>query len=152
MPGGATTTPRPSRRSRPGPHRHQLAGHGCTLLGADRGHTRTHQLVIDATELGGGGHAVARLAAHGIHAGTCRLPRQTPGTPAQGIRLGTQEIVRRGADAARMPHLAAVIHHALTNTGPASTHGAAELRALLGPGIWAGPRPAQPKTVRPARS
>ncbi|MEU1178650.1 DegT/DnrJ/EryC1/StrS family aminotransferase [Streptomyces sp. NPDC005820] len=129
----------------------QLAGHGYALLGADRGYTRTHQIVVDATALGGGGHAVARLAAHGIHAGTCRLPRQTPDTPAQGIRLGTQEIVRRGADAALMPHVAAVIHHSLTNTGPASTHGAAELRALLGPGIWADPQPVQLNAVRPAR-
>ncbi|MET8979480.1 DegT/DnrJ/EryC1/StrS family aminotransferase [Streptomyces sp. NPDC004539] len=116
-----------------------LAGHGHTLVGAGRGYTRTHQVVIDATALGGGTGAVARLAAHGVHTGTCRLPWQRPGTPALGIRLGTQEVVRRGADDATMPHVAAVIHHALTGRGPAGTGAAAELRASLGPGLWAAP-------------
>jgi glycine hydroxymethyltransferase len=113
-----------------------LAGHGHAVLGAGRGHTRTHQVVVDATALGGGGRAVARLAAHGIHTGTCRLPWQEPGSPALGIRLGTQEIVRRGAGAATMTDVAALIHHALTNQGPASTAAAAELRASLGPDLW----------------
>ncbi|WP_327320497.1 DegT/DnrJ/EryC1/StrS family aminotransferase [Streptomyces sp. NBC_01235] len=121
-----------------------LAGHGYTILGADRGYTRTHQVVIDATAVGGGGGSVARLAAHGIYAGTCRLPGQLPDAPAQGIRLGTQEIVRRGADNATMPHVATVIHRALTNTGPATTEAAAELRAGLGPDLWTVPQHVQP--------
>ncbi|MEU1513300.1 DegT/DnrJ/EryC1/StrS family aminotransferase [Streptomyces sp. NPDC005811] len=113
-----------------------LAEHGYHILAADRGYTRTHQVVVDASGLGGGGPAVARLAAHGIYAGTCRLPWQLPDAPAQGVRLGTQEIVRRGADASTMADIAALIHHALTHRGTATTDGAAELRAGLGHDLW----------------
>ncbi|MBG0851392.1 DegT/DnrJ/EryC1/StrS family aminotransferase [Streptomyces spinoverrucosus] len=115
---------------------HHLAAHGYAVLGAHRGYTRTHQVVLDATALGGGTPAVGRLAAHGIYAGTCRLPWQTPDGPAQGIRLGTQEIVRRGADTATMAHIAAAVHHALINTVAPSTDRAAELRAALGRDLW----------------
>ncbi|MEU6012251.1 DegT/DnrJ/EryC1/StrS family aminotransferase [Streptomyces sp. NPDC047453] len=121
-----------------------LASQRYAVLGADRGYTRTHQVVIDATALGGGVGAVDRLAAHGIYAGTCRLPWQPPDAPAQGIRLGTQEIIRRGADIATMSRVAAVIHHALTNRGPANTEAAAELGASLGPDLWTAPKPVQP--------
>ncbi|MFB7325570.1 DegT/DnrJ/EryC1/StrS family aminotransferase [Streptomyces sp. NPDC056190] len=121
-----------------------LAGHGYAVLAADRGYTRTHQVVIDATALGGGVGAITRLAVHGIYAGTCRLPWQLSGAPAQGIRLGTQEIIRRGADVATMPHVAAVIHHALINQGPASTEAAVELRASLGPDLWTAQEPVHP--------
>ncbi|MDX3644271.1 hypothetical protein [Streptomyces sp. MB09-02B] len=128
-----------------------LSDHGYAVLGADRGHTRTHQIVVDATALGGGGAAVARLAAHGIYAGTCRLPWQLPDTPAQGIRLGTQEIVRRGADASAMAHVAALIHRSLTDRGAATTDGAAELRASLGPDLWA-VRQRDGRALPPSRS
>lgn len=109
---------------------------GCAILGADRGHTRTHQVVVDAGGLGGGAAAVVRLAARGIHAGACRLPRQPPGTPAQGVRLGVQEIVRRGAGPDLVPHVAAHVHRALTGTGPATTDATAELLAAFGPDLW----------------
>lgn len=113
-----------------------LAAYGHQVLGAEGGYTRTHQVVVDTTPIGSAAAAVARLAAHGIHTGACLLPWQEPGTPAQGLRLGTQEIVRRGARIDDMTHIAGLIHHALTTTGPATTDPALRLRASLGPDLW----------------
>ncbi|WP_211305241.1 glycine hydroxymethyltransferase, partial [Crossiella equi] len=66
----------------------RLAATGLPVLGADRGHTRTHQVVVDVTAFGGGPAVVRRLEGDGLYAGPCRLPWQDPGGPAAGSCQG----------------------------------------------------------------
>ncbi|MFE7234868.1 hypothetical protein ACWCRF_34255 [Streptomyces sp. NPDC002405] len=48
-----------------------LTGHDHAVLGADRGYTRTHQIVVDATALGGGAGAINRLACVSVSVQFC---------------------------------------------------------------------------------
>ncbi|MQY02883.1 beta-eliminating lyase-related protein [Actinomadura macrotermitis] len=73
-----------------------LAAEGFTLAGAGRGFTESHHLAVDAAALGGGRAAMDRLAAAGIYLSAIGLPWQAPGEPDRGLRIGTQEVVRRG--------------------------------------------------------
>lgn len=52
---------------------------------------------------------MSRLERCGLYTGACRLPWQQPGTGPQGLRLGTQEIVRRGATPDQLPALAGLL-------------------------------------------
>lgn len=67
---------------------------GLTVAGADRGFTESHHLAIDTG--GSGAAAAARLAAAGIYLSAVGLPSQNDGDPARGLRIGTQEVTRRG--------------------------------------------------------
>src|SRR5690606_19114632 len=67
----------------------QLHALGHEVLGAYRGGTETHQLVLDVERLGGGETVMRTLERSGIAVGACRLPGQSPASAALGIRLGT---------------------------------------------------------------
>lgn len=113
----------------------RLAAAGFSVLGRERGCTRTHQVVIDVREFGGGMRAMRRLERLGIHVGACRLPAQSPVDSSGGIRIGTQEIVRRGAGLEHAASLAALLIRSLRDEG-ATRHDVRDLRAAFGSDIW----------------
>ncbi|HEY7488488.1 MAG TPA: DegT/DnrJ/EryC1/StrS family aminotransferase [Streptosporangiaceae bacterium] len=71
---------------------------GFAVAGADRGFTASHHVAVDADRLGGGQAAAARLAAAGIYLSAVGLPWQRDEEPGRdrGVRIGTQEVTRRG--------------------------------------------------------
>jgi glycine hydroxymethyltransferase len=77
-----------------------LGGHlheeGFDVAAADIGYTASHHLAIDAKRFGGGSVAAKRLGTAGIHTSGIGLPWQEPDEDYRGIRLGTQEITKRG--------------------------------------------------------
>jgi glycine hydroxymethyltransferase len=75
-----------------------LHDEGFTVAGADRGFTESHHVAVDAYLLGGGRAAAARLAAAGIYLSAVGLPWQDDDDPVgdRGLRIGTQEVTRRG--------------------------------------------------------
>jgi glycine hydroxymethyltransferase len=73
-----------------------LHDEGLTVAGAGRGFTDSHHVAVDVAALGGGRAAMARLAAAGIYLSAIGLPWQAPGEPDRGLRIGTQEVTRRG--------------------------------------------------------
>lgn len=120
----------------------ELAGHlnslGLVVIGRGRGYTRSHQLVIDASRIGGGPAAVRRLERSRIYTGACRLPWQSSDTAPEGIRLGVQEFVRCGANFDTIAPLAELIHHAVTATdnAPADPAMATALRYTVTDDLW----------------
>lgn len=79
-----------------------LAREGCTVVGADRGYTATHQLLVDARPLGGPS-AEARCQAANILVHKARMVDDDPDSTARsGIRITTQEITRQGMEEADM--------------------------------------------------
>ncbi len=94
----------------------RLSSLGQVVLGRHRGYTQTHQVVVDVSEYGGGAEVMGRLEQAGVYAGTCRLPWQQAGSTPQGLRLGTQEIVRRGATLDHIPELAGLIVDCIRDT------------------------------------
>lgn len=122
----------------------ELAAHlnalGLIVVGRRLGYTRSHQVVVDAQPLGGGPAAVRRLERHGIYTGACRLPWQTPGSPPQGIRLGIQEFIRRGAGFDTITDLADLIYRSLTgNAGQPVAEVARRLRQRITTDLWGRP-------------
>jgi glycine hydroxymethyltransferase len=73
-----------------------LRDEGFTVAGADRGYTESHHVAVDAERFGGGRAAMSRLAAAGIYLSAIGLPWQRDDQPDLGLRIGTQEITRRG--------------------------------------------------------
>lgn len=75
-----------------------LHDEGFTVAGVDRGFTESHHVAVDAHLLGGGQAAAAGLAAAGIYLSAVGLPWQREEEPARdrGLRIGTQEVTRRG--------------------------------------------------------
>ena len=92
---------------------------GVGVLGAARGFTRSHQVVLDVRDLGGGRAACDLLAAAGVLASPCPVPTQLATEHHGGVRLGVQEIVRRGAGPEAAEPLAALVHAALDAAGGA---------------------------------
>jgi glycine hydroxymethyltransferase len=77
-----------------------LAARGFDVLAADRGYTASHHLAVHA------GAAVARLAEAGIHASAAT---------ANVLRLGTQELTRRGFGEAAMDTIADLMARVLVH-------------------------------------
>jgi glycine hydroxymethyltransferase len=86
-----------------------LHDEGFTVAGADRGFTASHHVAVDAHLLGGGQAAAARLAAAGIYLSAVGLPWQRDEDPSgdRGLRIGTQEVIRRGLGADELRQVAA---------------------------------------------
>lgn len=74
----------------------QLASEGLALLGTRMGYTKSNQVIVDAQD---GSEPLARaLESVNIMTTIVRLPSATarPERPADGIRIGVQEMTRRG--------------------------------------------------------
>jgi glycine hydroxymethyltransferase len=98
---------------------HALAEAGFTLVGAERGLTESHHVGIVLRGPDEARQAVERLATCRIYASATTAP--SPRGRVDALRLGTQEIVRRGLTAAEMPVIAELFEAALIkNTPPAS--------------------------------
>ncbi|ACY98889.1 MULTISPECIES: serine hydroxymethyltransferase [Thermomonospora] len=86
-----------------------LSEEGFTVAGADRGFTDSHHVAVDVAELGGGRAVMARLAEAGIYLSAIGLPWQRPGEADRGLRIGTQEVVRRGLGEEELRQVAALM-------------------------------------------
>jgi glycine hydroxymethyltransferase len=109
---------------------------GLPVLGAHRGYTQTHQVVVDVTGHGGGVRAVRQLERVGIYAGACRLPEQSSTDGPMGLRLGLQEAARRGATAGHAQAISEILHRGLTHGSGLSPSSVRELRQSFGSDIW----------------
>jgi glycine hydroxymethyltransferase len=118
-----------------------LSALGLPVLGARRGFTQTHQVVVDVSRLGGGVQAVRRLERVGGYAGACRLPEQSSTDGPMGLRLGLQEAVRRGATGAHSQAIAEILYQGLWHGQGLSSANVRELRQSFGPDIWGRPSP-----------
>ncbi|MFD1541970.1 serine hydroxymethyltransferase [Nonomuraea guangzhouensis] len=83
------------------------------VFAADRGATGSHQFAVLAHPYGGGQHAARLLRAGNLLACGIGLPAAPVAGDANGLRLGTPEIVRLGMGEADMPALASFIARAL---------------------------------------
>jgi glycine hydroxymethyltransferase len=73
-----------------------LDGEGFTVAAASLGWTASHHVAVDAAAFGGGEDAARLLAEGGVYLSGIGLPDQAPGEPVRGLRIGTQEVTRRG--------------------------------------------------------
>lgn len=105
-----------------------LAAEGLPVYGADRGFTASHQFAVEAAAFGGGQTASKTLRKAGFLACGIGLPLPEVPGDLNGLRLGTPEIVRRGATEADAPALARLIAAALRSNDPAALAG--EVAAL----------------------
>jgi glycine hydroxymethyltransferase len=81
-----------------------LHGRGIPMLGAHKGFTRTHQVIADVRQFGGGLAAAQRLAEANIITNKNLLPSDRPedwDRPG-GLRIGTTEVTRLGMGAAEI--------------------------------------------------
>jgi glycine hydroxymethyltransferase len=110
-----------------------LDARGFDVAGHDGEFTRSHHVAVDAAPLGGGERAGALLGAAGIYLSGIGLPWQDPSEGLRGLRLGTQEIVRRGFTPDDMPAVANLMGRVLLDgEAPASVRpDAVALRAVV---------------------
>ncbi|MFH1138868.1 MAG: aminotransferase class I/II-fold pyridoxal phosphate-dependent enzyme [Pseudomonadota bacterium] len=88
---------------------------GIPVLGASRGYTRTHQVIADVREFGGGLAAAEKLARANIITNKNLIPGDKPedwDRPG-GLRIGTIEITRLGLGEADMDIIAGFIERVL---------------------------------------
>jgi glycine hydroxymethyltransferase len=85
-----------------------LHSRGIPMLGAHKGFTRTHQVIADVREFGGGLAAAQRLAEANIITNKNLLPsdRAEDWDRPSGLRIGTTEVTRLGMGAAEMETIA----------------------------------------------
>jgi glycine hydroxymethyltransferase len=89
-----------------------LHDEGLAVAGAERGFTESHHVALAMP----GEDAVGRLAGAGVYASAARIPGA--GGPVAALRLGTQELVRRGFGADEMPAVATLIARVLVRAEP----------------------------------
>ncbi|MCW2885405.1 MAG: Glycine hydroxymethyltransferase [Streptosporangiaceae bacterium] len=100
---------------------HALHEQGFAVAAAARGFTRSHHVALDAGPFGGGALAAVRLAEAGIYLSGIGLPDQPPGEEMRGLRIGTQEVTRRGFTAADLRRVAVLTRRALIDGEPPAT-------------------------------
>ncbi len=97
---------------------------GLCVAGKHRGFTSSHHVAVDVGDLGDGAAVMRRLSEAGIYLSAIDLPDQQPHEPTRGLRLGTQEVTRRGFEPTDMKHLAACMAEVLLHAAdPASVRG-----------------------------
>ncbi len=79
---------------------------GFVVAGAGQGFTESHHVGVDAHDFGGGDAAARALAEAGIYLSGIGLPWQDEDEVYRGIRIGTQEITRRGMKLEHMDQIA----------------------------------------------
>lgn len=115
----------------------RLSARGFKVQGAALGFTDSHQVVVDASEFGGGEQAMRTLEAHGILVGACRIAAHGAEATLAGVRFGTQEIVRLGAGLEHVEPIVDLIAAALRSSGePSGTGAARSVRQSFGADIW----------------
>lgn len=90
-----------------------LHDNGFDVVRRDAEFTRSHHVAVDAHHLGGGDRAGRLLGAAGVYLSGIGLPWQDAGEGMRGLRIGTQEITRRGFTPADQPAVAALVRRAL---------------------------------------
>ena len=88
---------------------------GISMLGANKGFTRTHQAIADVRSLGGGLAVAQRLAEANIITNKNLIPSDDAAdwdTPS-GLRIGTTEVTRWGMKEREMEAIADLIHGVL---------------------------------------
>lgn len=93
-----------------------LAAHGFRVVGAERGFTTTHQVLVDVTGLGKPQETAPRLAAAGILVnGPSRADHRVRNAPEDGLwlRLGTSAITRQGMGIEEMKTIASILARVL---------------------------------------
>lgn len=104
-----------------------LDAEGIPVFAKDQGFTSSHQFAVLAESYGGGQAAAKKLRRAGFLACGIGLPAAPVAGDANGLRIGTPELVRRGMTAADMPKLAGLIARGLFSNDPESLAG--EVRA-----------------------
>src|SRR5947208_4797741 len=86
-----------------------LARRGIPILGAHKGYTRTHQVIADVRQFGGGLEVAQRLARANIITNKNLIPADKPEDwdHPGGLRLGTTEVTRLGMHEPEMETIAA---------------------------------------------
>lgn len=95
-----------------------LAAAGLPVHGESYGFTQSHQLALEAARFGGGQAASKRLRQANILACGIGLPIAAVDGDANGLRLGTNELVRWGMGPEHADELARLIGRALTGNTP----------------------------------
>lgn len=91
---------------------------GFAVAGHDGEFTRSHHVAVDAAPLGGGAAAAMLLGEAGIYLSGIGLPWQRPDEGLRGLRIGTQEITRRGFTRTDMVDIADLAARALIKREP----------------------------------
>ena len=91
----------------------ELAAAGLPVFAGAHGPTRSHQFALRAQEWGGGQQAAKRLRRANLLSCGIGLPDNPVDGDVNGLRIGTPELVRRGAKPADMADLAALIARGL---------------------------------------
>ncbi|MGS2645484.1 aminotransferase class I/II-fold pyridoxal phosphate-dependent enzyme [Streptosporangium sp. LJ11] len=91
----------------------ELLALGVPVFAAERGCTRSHQFAVLAHRYGGGQRAARRLREANLLACGIGLPSEAVEGDANGLRVGTPELVRLGMTEADMPELAAFVARGL---------------------------------------
>jgi glycine hydroxymethyltransferase len=91
-----------------------LVERGVPIFASDRGMTTSHQFAIEAAAFGGGQAAAKLLRQANVLACGIGLPIAPVEGDANGLRIGTPEIVRWGMGPEHMPELAGHIADVLT--------------------------------------
>lgn len=84
-----------------------LCENGVKVLGENRGFTKSHQIVIDVKEYGGGKNVAERLEEANIITNKNLLPYddQNRKENPSGVRIGFQDVTRRGFKGSNIQHL-----------------------------------------------
>ncbi|MEV4249094.1 aminotransferase class I/II-fold pyridoxal phosphate-dependent enzyme [Streptosporangium canum] len=90
-----------------------LEGEGFTVAASHLGWTVSHHVAVDAAAFGGGDGAARLLAEGGVYLSGIGLPDQAPGEPMRGLRIGTQEVTRRGLGPETMREVATLMRRLL---------------------------------------
>jgi glycine hydroxymethyltransferase len=106
-----------------------LAGHDVPVFRTRAGFTASHQLALQAARWGGGQRTAKLLRRANLLASGIGLPGPVVEGDMNGLRLGTNELVRRGMTAAEMPALARLVARVLV-AGEAPEAVAADVTAL----------------------
>jgi glycine hydroxymethyltransferase len=90
---------------------HALHTRGVPVLGAHKGYTRTHQVIADVRQFGGGLDVAHKLAEANIITNKNLLPGDQPADwdRPSGLRIGTTEVTRLGMGPQEMDAIAELI-------------------------------------------
>jgi glycine hydroxymethyltransferase len=98
-----------------------LAAKGFTVAGHAPAYTMTHHIALDARVWGGGTHAARLLEPANLLATGIGLPLSEVSGDQNGLRLGTQEVVRWGMGPSEMPQIAHFLARILLGKERAAT-------------------------------